>query len=165
MGYTLRYRRGPFDLPPPYEPGILEGNEFEFHVLDEDEVDLGHVLIRDDKVELKSQNAAEDKSSTLLMTESTVQASVGTPSGIGLVNVGDGSLGLSAGDGTVSAAVDLDVGKAQMLFADGVSVTNVLAVTAAGLLYSGEAPEVPASPTEQDIVDVLVGLGFITQAE
>jgi hypothetical protein len=44
------------------------------------------------------------------------------------------------------------------------SSNNGLELNANGLIYFGAAPEVPATPTAQDIVDALVAIGFITQA-
>lgn len=77
-----------------------------------------------------------------------VDDSIQLTSGSGTIRVeADGTITLDSGPASIvlTAAGDVDIGGATFF------VTNA------------SAPEVPASPTEQDIVNALMALGFVTQ--
>lgn len=94
-------------------------------------------------------------------------------SGGGLITSGGGNVESSGGDFDSNGG-DLLVGAGALRFGSAFRINSDATIAGtsgaaflgnvAAVAAGGTKPEVPASPTEQDIVDALVALGLVTQA-
>jgi hypothetical protein len=151
--------------PTPTSKTLNSDGSFDTFSLDVAGLVVSYAYVREDKAEIGFGNGAGGGQWFLANANSArIQAENEFGEG-GLLTVAPAASTLSAGDGAgLVGTVSGEYNRARMQWVDGISIDNVFDIDATGLHYTGVRPEIPATPTEQDIVDALVALGLVTQA-